>query len=187
MRPLSMLGFAFLAVAATSCAGRPETVQEDFFVSITATVEAVDLAQRQVTLRGPQGGVLTLRAGDEVKRLHEIKAGDRVTADYVICIASELREPTEAERAAPLAVLDEKGRGPAEAPPSGGVRRSVRVVATIEALDRSARTVTLRGPRGVEVTARVQDRSLLERVRLGQSVVVTYLEALILRVEPRKD
>ena len=39
-------------------------------VVVTATVEAVDPQQRTVTLRGPQGNLVTLKVGDEVVVRH---------------------------------------------------------------------------------------------------------------------
>jgi hypothetical protein len=51
-------------------------------VDLSATVEAVDLKNRIVTLRGPKGNVVTLKVGDHVKRLGEVKVGDTVAARY---------------------------------------------------------------------------------------------------------
>jgi hypothetical protein len=51
-------------------------------VDLSATVEAVDLKNRNVTLRGPKGNVVTLKVGDHVKRLGEVKVGDTVAARY---------------------------------------------------------------------------------------------------------
>jgi hypothetical protein len=51
-------------------------------VDLSATVEAVDLKNRNVTLRGPKGNAVTLKVGDHVKRLGEVKVGDTVAARY---------------------------------------------------------------------------------------------------------
>ena len=187
LRTGRVLGVLSLAAGLASCAGTESVSREELVLSVTATVEALDLPNRTVTLRGPAGGVLICRAGEEVKRLNEIRVGDRITAEYIVCLAGELREATEEEKKSPLLIVDEKGRAGSDSLPAGGVRRMIRVVATLEALDRSTRTVTLKGPRGLEVGIRVQDPSLLERVRLGQTVLVTYMEAVILKVEPRKE
>ena len=54
---------------------------------ITARVEAIDYANRTVDLRGPQGNVRTLKVGDEVKRLNEVKVGDEVVVRNTQAVA----------------------------------------------------------------------------------------------------
>ena len=44
---------------------------------IVATVEAVDAAKRQVTLKGPKGNVVPLTVGPDVRNLAQVKVGDR--------------------------------------------------------------------------------------------------------------
>lgn len=51
-------------------------------VDISASVEAVDLKNRKVTLRGPKGKTVTLDVGEQVKRLDKVKVGDIVAAEY---------------------------------------------------------------------------------------------------------
>jgi hypothetical protein len=156
-------------------------------VTVTATVEAVDLAKREVTLKGPLGNVATIEVGDQVKRLNEIKKGDQVTVDYYIGIAGELRTPTDEEKAQPFVVLDDEAKAPKGSAPAGGVARTVRVVATVEGLDRPSQTVTLKGPMGRYLTVRVEDPSVLMKPRLGDTVVVTAVEALAVSVEKVKS
>jgi hypothetical protein len=156
-------------------------------VTVTAKVEKIDLATRELTLKGPLGNSETIVVGDQVKRLNEIKVGDEITAEYYIGIAAELRPPTDAEKAEPFVVLEGAGKSPAgEAPAAGGIR-TVRVVATIEGLDRPSQTVTLKGPMGRYLTVRVQDPSILLKARLGDTVVVTAAEALAVSVEKVKS
>ncbi len=62
-------------------------------VNISATVEAVDLATRNVTLRGPKGNRLTLTVGDHVKNLDEVKVGDLVAAGYTESIDIAVTKP----------------------------------------------------------------------------------------------
>lgn len=156
-------------------------------VTITAKVEKIDLAKREVTLKGPLGNVATLEVGPEAKRLNEIKVGDDVTVDYYIGIAAELRTPTEEEKAQPFLVLEGTAKAPKTSAPGGAAGRSVRVVATVEGLDRPTQTVTLKGPMGRYLTVRVQDPAILMKPRLGDTVVVTATEALAVSVEKVKS
>jgi hypothetical protein len=161
----------------------PVTRSFEQVVSVTATVEAIDYAKREVTLKGPLGNVSTITVGDQVKRLQEIKPGDEVTAKYYIGIAAELRKPTAKEKEAPFLILEDAGRAPNTAAPAAGRVRAVRVVATVEGLDRPTQTVTLKGPMGRYLTVRVADPSVLMKPRLGDTVVVTCAEALAVSVE----
>lgn len=152
-------------------------------LTVTATVESVDVAKREVTLKGPEGNHVTLTVGDKVQRLNEVKAGDKVTVEYYIGIAGELRPPTEAEKAQPYVVLDEEARTPKGSAPAGAVVRTVRVVATVESLDLSTQTVTLKGPKGRYLTVRVDDPAKLQKAKLGDTVVVVATEGLAVSVE----
>jgi hypothetical protein len=44
---------------------------------IVATVEAVDAAKRQVTLKGPKGNVVPLTVGPDVRNLRRSRSGTR--------------------------------------------------------------------------------------------------------------
>jgi hypothetical protein len=44
--------------------------------AVTAQVQAVDLAKRIVTLKGPEGNVFDVKVGDEVRNLPQVKVGD---------------------------------------------------------------------------------------------------------------
>ena len=59
----------------------------------------------------------------------------------------------------------------------------IRVVATVQSLDRANNTVTLEGPNGNQVTVQVDDPALLGQARIGSSVVVTAAESVALSLE----
>ena len=121
--PAKLLVVAVLAVGATLTAAPAQAqtqatevkmgdgkLQVGQLTEIRATVEAIDLAQRQVTLKGPKGNVVSVAVGEEVKNLAEVKVGDEVVAQYyqslALCLAEadasmSLSETTEAVRAEP--------------------------------------------------------------------------------------
>jgi hypothetical protein len=152
-------------------------------VSLTATVEAIDYTNREVTLKGPLGNEATFTVDQRVKRLDEVKVGDQIRADYYISVAAELRKPTPEEEKNPLVVLDAAGKAPPGTSPAAGGLRRLKVVATIEGLDRPSQTVTLKGPRGRYLTVRVADPARLTQARIGDHVVITYTEALAVSLE----
>mgnify|MGYP003552149644 CR=1 FL=1 len=159
--------------------GRTETMQ----ATVTAEVTAINVARREITLKGQQGTEVTLTASDAVKRLNEVKVGDFVRADYLVSVAAELRPPTAEEAKHPLEIMAVGGRAHADGAPAGGVARQFKAVTTIEVLDRINQTVTVKGPLGRYLTARVADPSRLTKGRIGDTVVIVYTEALALSLE----
>lgn len=156
---------------------------EAMHATLTAEVTAIDLAKREVTLKGPDGNEVTVTAGDAVKRLNEVKVGDFVRVDYLISVAAEVRPPTPEEAQHPLQIMAVAGRAPNDMAPAGGVARRFKVVTTIEALDRRTETVTVKGPMGHYLTARVADPKRLTQVHIGDTIVLVYTEALAVSLD----
>ena len=157
--------------------------EESVLVRTTATVEAIDHDKREATLKGPRGDSVTFTVDERVKRLKEIQVGDTVTADYYVSVAAELRAPTAEERQEPLVILEGAGRAPAGTSPAGGGLRQIKAVCTLEGLDRPTESVTLKGPLGRYASVRLADPSNLPHLRIGDTVLVTYTEALAISVE----
>ncbi len=62
-------------------------------VQITADVEAIDYQKRTVTLKGPEGDVKTIKVGDAVKRLEDVKVGDQVVLRITEALALDVTRP----------------------------------------------------------------------------------------------
>jgi hypothetical protein len=163
--------------------------EESAVVTVKAVVDAIDYSKREVTLKGPEGNTLTLTVDQQVERLNEIRPGDWVVVDYYISIAAQLHKPTPEEEKNPIVVLDAAGKRPAGASPAAGGLRRIKILATIEALDRPAQTMTVKGPRGNLLTVRVADPSNYPKLRIGDTIMVTYTEALAvsIRKEPKPE
>jgi len=184
---LTALGLALTlpTFAQESKPSTPPTLsaEKTILVTITAKVEAIDQEKREVTLKGPLGNVVTFVVDERVKRLNEVKAGDHVTADYYVSLAGELREPTEEEKKNPLTVIAGAARAPKGTSPAGGGLRAFKVVATVVGLDLPTQSVTLQGPLGNYASIRAEKVENLKKLRLGDTVVVTYTEALAISLE----
>ena len=75
------------------------------------------------------------------------------------------------------------GITPDGATPAGGILRAFQVVAVIIGLDLPTQSVNLLGPRGNTGSIVVQNLDNLRALRLGESVIITYTEALALSLE----
>jgi Cu/Ag efflux protein CusF len=162
------------------------TREASALVSVAATVKTINQETRQVTLADELGKETSFVVDKRVERLGEISVGDTVTADYYLSLAFELREPTAEERANPLQIDQDSARAPKEVAPAGAAARVIKAVCTIEGLDRPTETVTLMGPLGGLNVVKVRDLAILPKLAIGQSVVVTYTEALVIALEKVK-
>jgi Cu/Ag efflux protein CusF len=84
---------------------------------------------------------------------------------------------------APVSYGQTPATTPAEKKPAVGEVKAVRVQGTIAAVDKDAKTITLKGPKGRTVTLDVQDPQKLEIVKVGDPVVATYYEAVAVEVK----
>jgi hypothetical protein len=167
------------AAVVTSEPGRAAVVRE---AEISAQVVAIDKVTRTVTLKGPQGKVVDIVAGDEVKNFDQIKLGDFVVARYLQAMTLELRK-TKVKAGEPTVSEAAVRAKPGERPAAAGARE-VTAIADVIGVDPKKSTITLKGPRGNVVTVDVQNPDQFKVVKKGDQVQVTYTEALALSVEP---
>lgn len=150
-------------------------------VEITASVEAVNKATREVTIKGPRGHVETVIAGPEVKNFDQIKVGDKVALRYVEALSLELKKGGTA----PVARTD-SAMGATAKPgekPAAAVGHQIHVTANVVAVDAATQTVSLKGPKQT-VDLHVADPEQFKLVKVGDQVEATYTEAVALSVEP---
>lgn len=150
---------------------------------VTATVEDIDYATRHVTLKGPNGDV-SFTAGDAVQNLDKIHKGDTVVAEYYVGLLAEARTPTAEEKANPKQEMVGGGKTMASGKPAGAVGREVKVVTTVEAIDKAHNKITFKGPQGRTETIVAQDPKNLDKVKVGDTVIFTYTEALAISIAP---
>jgi Cu/Ag efflux protein CusF len=148
----------------------------------TATVEHVDLANRLVTLRRSDGDRVTVRAGAQVRNLPQLKRGDRVVVISYEAIAFQVLAPGEA--APSLSSDDDVFVAPLGGKPGAAVARETTLVATILELDRAHQRAVLRGPEGKRLTVNVHDPANFDKVKVGDSVAITYTEAFGIEAQP---
>jgi Cu/Ag efflux protein CusF len=150
-------------------------------VEIQATVTAIDLKTRMVTLKGLEGNETTIYVDKRARNLPQVKVGDVVKVAYHEAVAWKVNEskkavPTEAQAAAARAEPGQK--------PGGAAGQRITFTATIEAIDLANGTVTLKGPQGNSRTIKARNPANLKKVKVGELVDITYTEAVAIKVEP---
>ncbi|HXZ43721.1 MAG TPA: hypothetical protein VEH53_02755 [archaeon] len=178
-----VLAVASSLMAAEAKSGQP-TVKRARVVTLTATVEAIDLTKRLVTLKGPKGNVVTIEVGERVKNLPQVQVGDQVVVKYYESIALRVLPPGEATPGTSTTGAVATAQ-PGQMPAAVGAHE-VTATVTVEAINHKASTVTFKGPEGNSVTVKAQDPKNLDKVKVGDKVEITYTEALGISVEKAK-
>jgi len=186
---------AAFAVASVLCVTAPATAQTGGAVvgtapgkaaiaqtvKVSATITDIDKATRDVTLKGPQGNLMTVTAGPDVKNFDKLKVGDQVDLQYVEALTLELKKGGgmvvgRTEKAD--AVGAKKGESP-----GGAVGRQVTIVADVVAVDPAKQIVTLKGPKQT-VDLRIPDPEQFKRIAKGDQVEAKFTQAFAVAVEP---
>jgi len=192
IKPLVAAAFA---VASVLCVTAPATAQTGGAVvgtapgkaaiaqtvKVSATITDIDKATRDVTLKGPQGNLMTVTAGPDVKNFDKLKVGDQVDLQYVEALTLELKKGGgmvvgRTEKAD--AVGAKKGESP-----GGAVGRQVTIVADVVAVDPAKQIVTLKGPKQT-VDLRIPDPEQFKRIAKGDQVEAKFTQAFAVAVEP---
>lgn len=152
-------------------------------VTVAATVTAVDAAKRVVKFKGEEGREFEVVAGPAVKNFKKIKVGDVLNVSFTEAVALELKKNTSGireRRETVVPVTAAKGKSPAAA-----VGRKVVVVADVVNVDPAAQTVTLKGVEQTR-TLKVNDRRVLDNIKVGDQVEATFAEAVALEMKPAR-
>jgi Cu/Ag efflux protein CusF len=174
--------FVVISLSSVALAKSP-AYSKSHIHTVRATVEAVDVDARTVTLKSPDGSTQTYDVGPKVKNLKQVHVGDELIIQYKEALAvyvkpgtpgTPLPPPTETT-AGTQAKLGEK--------PAASVAHGQSISATVEAVDAPGHTVTLKGPKGNVVVLEVKDPKALEGVKVGDQVTAEYTSAMAIAVQ----
>ena len=166
---------AMLALAAGHASAQVSKTLTGEMMSAVATVEAIDKAAREVTLKNEDGTYEVLAVPETVKRFDELKVGDKVTAKYYENVVLRLKAPGE-----PAIDTATQAMTPAAGAKPAGTRAKQRAItATITAIDPKVPSITFSGPNGWTYSSRVQDKKALAKVKVGDRVDITWTTAAL--------
>src|SRR5688572_17592293 len=147
---------------------------------VKATVEEVDHAKREVTLKDSKGDTHKMKVSEEVKNFDQVKKGDELSIGYYQSVAIGVHKPGDAPppAQAQAVIVAEKGQKP------GGLAvQTTQKSATVEDIDYGTREVKLKGSDGNILKMKAGDKvKRLEDVKKGDRIVATYTEALAVSV-----
>jgi len=160
----------------------PTALGEGVLVQKTGTIMDVDQANRLVTIKGPEGGMVTVQAGPEVKNLDQVKPGDQVTVSYYQSMAVDVIAPGSAAKSESETTMVRAEPG---AMPAGAVGRQERKTVKIASVDPIKKAISFYDENGRwrEVSMDRPDlEHYLTELKDGDTVEVVFTEALAVSI-----
>ena len=156
------------------------SIYEESISTLEATVTAIDQNTREVTLQNADGESMTIIAGEEVRNLAQVEVGDKVMLEYLEAVSIDVFAADEVQVGATVA--SGAARADLGEKPAGTAMSETTVVVEIVAIDKENEQVTLKGPQGNTKTVQVRNPDNLNKVVVGDKVMITYTEAMAVRV-----
>ena len=175
--PMAMT-FAADTAATPSAAGKG--LHESRKVERKATITAIDKAKRLATLKAEDGNEFEVEVSPEVKNFDKLQVGDSVVATYTQSVGVRIEPASQASPGVKETAMATPAVGQAK------VGREVTATLKVESVDAANNMVTLSDGAGRSAQVDVVDpraRERLKTLKPGEMVVITYTEALALRLE----
>jgi Cu/Ag efflux protein CusF len=194
MRSRFFVAVALAALASTAlaqAAQQPLTVQGSTKPGIvgggqaeqvSATVTAIDVEKRLVTLKNAKGESDTFEVGKDVKNLPQVKVGDKVIVDFWRGVALQF-QPPGTPPTPPTAGAAAETAAPG-ARPGGEAVAQVSGTVTIKAIDEKTRIVTLETEKGRVFRLKAGPTIDLSKAKVGMQFLGTYTAGVAVNIQP---
>ena len=139
----------------------------------TFTLTAIDKPGRVVTIKNASGDTISIECGPEVKNFAQLKVGDVVKTTYTEALTVHVEGAGEPEATSETMTA----RAKEGEKPGGSIMERTTVKAKITAIDKTKGTATLQTMSGEHFTVTADDKANLDKVQVGNAVVVTYTVA----------
>jgi hypothetical protein len=148
-------------------------------VTVEGTVETIDKAKRVVNIKTADGKFVAVDVPPSATRFDELKVGDKVSATYNNDVIVRLKPPGE-----PAVDTGSKASMMGQEVRPGGITVVDRTMtATVDAIDKSTSAITFVGPNGWKYSRRVVDPTVLDQVKVGDRVDITWYTDATVSVE----
>jgi hypothetical protein len=175
---LSAAGLVVLALSMPSWAQLTKTLPTQT-ATLSGTVETIDHEHRMVNIKAADGHFETVDVPLSATRFDELKVGDKVSITYNNTVSARLKPPGEAP------VDTEHGTSTAGqgARPGGTEVTERTMTATVSAVDKDTSSITFVGPNGWKYDRRVVDPAVLNQIKPGDKVDITWNTAVTVSVQ----
>ena len=172
-------GIALLYPAVATAQTQTAPMSASSTATLTAKVLAVDEANRVVTLQDSDGTTRDFQVGKNVTRFNNIKVGDTVKFAYKESVALSIVKATAGMPAVSASPVVTKYAGDK---PGGEISQTQTATVVIKAIDMEKPSVTVTTQDGKTITMLVQDKNNLAGFSVGDTVRITYSQALMIQV-----
>ena len=162
-------------------AGRPGKAAAARLATMTATITAIDVAGRTVTLQAKAGKTRTIQVGPEVTRLSEFAVGDVIQVDYEQRLELEYQPPGSEN--VPMEGGVSAGRNDRNQLPGGVASAGVQGTVIVTAIDPGKRLVTFQGQGGEAYQVKAGPMLQLEKLKVGDRLLATYVENVAINLK----
>ena len=183
-----IMGVLIAAVVLAACESAPPKPMAPIegTVETSATVEKVDVLNRLLLLRTDAGEMVTVEVDPAVENLGQVRPGDRVVARYRQAIGATIAKDAAGE---PITVDVDADKAKLGEKPAAHVAKTTNIPVTITSVDTKTNLVNFSGPDGLVRAITVetpQAKEFIKQLKPGDTVLVTYSEAVAVSVEPAK-
>lgn len=171
---------AEVATEVTTAPGKANLVEA---VSAQATVTAIDMASRKVSLKNAAGESFDIVAGEQVTNLANLKVGDVVALRYLQMLDLELLKGTAGVRKRIVEVA--AGKAEAGEKPGAGIGKKVTLYGDVIAVDKGQQTITVKGVDHTLVL-KVHNPAQFALIAKGDQIKAVQTQAVGIGILPEK-
>jgi hypothetical protein len=139
-------------------------------VTISGSVATIDHAKRVVNIKTSDGKFETIDVPAGAKRFDELKVGDKVSLTYNNNVSARLKPPGEA----PVDTGSTTTTAGQQTRPGGTATVQRTMTVTVDAIDKSASSMTFSGPNGWKYSRHIVDPTVFDKVKVGDKVDITW-------------
>lgn len=145
----------------------------------TAKVVAIHYVNRTLSLQAEDGKTIELNVSQDAKNFSNIQTDDLVTVEYLESITLAATKPgsAQADGIYQAAISAAEGEMPA-----GIETETIRISATVEAIDYETRTILLKSPRGTKTLQVDESAKRFDNISKGDEVHFIYSKAIAISV-----
>lgn len=171
------------AEVATEVATAPGKANLVEAVSAQATVTAIDMASRKVSLKNAAGEAFDIVAGEQVTNLANLKVGDVVALRYLQMLDLELLKGSAGVRKRIVEVA--AGKAEAGEKPGAGIGKKVTLYGDVIAVDKGQQTITVKGVDHTLVL-KVHNPAQFALIAKGDQIKAVQTQAVGIGILPEK-
>jgi len=152
-----------------------------------ARVEDVNLETRKITLKGPEGNIVSVEADPKLKNLEKLKVGDLVKMKYKSSIVWKLMKLDHTQDTQTKTVTQTTMTALPGGKPSLQDYTETQLIAKIEDINSKNKTARLRSPEGKTFEIRFKDPKVFKGIQVGDPVSVHLTKATAVSFKPAKQ